>query len=344
MQVALNFVKDILAGTSEEDRASLGILALSHEGEVIVADFLDLEESAHSADVALLKLLGTVDDGGASATSNSVVVSLTKTTEDSDVTHLEQVVLGSVRDTFLGDDNIGVELEDGLTHAFDLNLLHSERLLEISSIGELHGGHGLSLLVLKGAIEEDNTGVADHAAHIGVGDVLVEHDTVENDAVLEHTAGNLLDLGVPLGVDLNVLTVLLVDSADGLDGEVDDKVAPLGSELSANAALDNLGKVSIIRHVNGVGHRLGHLAKVIKSLEVGADDDGGVDITLQEALNGGKDLTSQDDDGCGAITDLLVLGASKFNHGLSSGMCNIDLQKNITCALISHFFQNFQDL
>lgn len=296
MQVALNLVEDVLAGTSKQDRASLGVLTLSHEGEVVVANFLDLEEATLGADVTLLDLLRAVNNGRTRAASHSVVVSLTQTAEDSAVALLEQVVLSSVRDTLFGDDNIGSVLQDSSAHSLDLDLLHGESLLEVGGISELHGGHGFTLLVLEGAIEEDDTGVADHAAHIGVGDVLVEHNTVKHLAVLNHAARNLLDLGVPLGVNLDVLAIHFVDSADSLDGKVNDEAAPLGSELGADAAIHNLGQVLVVLHVNGVAQRLSHMGQVIKSLEVGADNDSRVDVTLQEALDGGKDFTGHDDD------------------------------------------------
>ena len=43
-------------------------------------------------------------------------------------------------------------------------------------------------------------------------------------------------------------------------------------------------------------HRSSHTVEVIKSLEIGTNDDGRVDITLQEALDSGEDLTGEDDD------------------------------------------------
>ena len=43
-------------------------------------------------------------------------------------------------------------------------------------------------------------------------------------------------------------------------------------------------------------HGTGHAVEVVEGLEIGADDDGRVDITLQEALDSGEDLTGEDDD------------------------------------------------
>jgi hypothetical protein len=68
-----------------------------------------------------------------------------------------------------------------------------------------------------------------------VSHVLVEHHAVQYGAVLEEAAGYLLDLGVALNVDLDVVAFLAVDGLDGLDSQVDDEGAPLGGELGADA-------------------------------------------------------------------------------------------------------------
>jgi hypothetical protein len=51
-----------------------------------------------------------------------------------------------------------------------------------------------------------------------------------------------------------------------------------------------------------------------------------VDVSLQEALDGGEDLTGENDDRGGAVADFFVLGAGKLNHRLGSGVGNVDLQ------------------
>jgi hypothetical protein len=137
-------------------------------------------------------------------------------------------MLGKVRDTFLSDDNVWLDSHDVLAHAQDLSLFHGKSFLEVVLLGELHVGHRLSLLVLKRAIEKNNTGVGDVSAHLGVSDVLVEHNSIKNSAVLEHTTGDLFNLGVSLYIDFNIfLSILSVDGPDGLDSEVNDKTAPL---------------------------------------------------------------------------------------------------------------------
>ena len=228
VEVSLDLIKDVLRGTSEENRASLGVLALSHEGEVVITDLLDLEETALCADIGLLKLLRAVSNSGTTDTGNTIVVGFTDTTDDCAVTVLEEEVLSGITDTLLGDDNVGLDSEDVFAHLLDFLLFSHESLLEIVFLGELHVGHGLTLLVLEGAIKEDNTGVLDHTSHAGVSNILVEHNTGEDFALLKETTWDLLNLSVSLHIDLDMLTLLTVDSLDGLDSEVNNKVAPLG--------------------------------------------------------------------------------------------------------------------
>ena len=330
LKVALDFVENVLRGTAEDNRASVGLDALSEEREVVVTDLVDLEKSAVSSDIGFLELFGAVNNGGSGGAGNTVVIGLTETAEDGAVSVLEELVESEIADTLLGDDDIGLDLEDGVAHALDFDFLHSEGLLEILFLGEFHVGHGLSLLVLEGAIEEHNAGVADLSAHTGVAHVLVKHDTVEHLAVLEEASGDLLNLGVALGINLNVITILHVDGADGLDSEVNNEAAPLGGELGADGGLNNASKVIVVLQVDVLANGLAHLDDVVETLEVSAHNDGGVDVTLEEGLNSAEDFTSEDNDGGGTVTDFFVLGAGKLNHRLGSGVVHVDLCVKLT--------------
>lgn len=95
LQVAFNLVDDILRRTTEQDRTSLGVLALGEEGEVFVADLFNLEQATLRAHIRLLKIVDPVDNGGASGSGNTVVVRLPDTAESGDV-RLHQEVLRKV--------------------------------------------------------------------------------------------------------------------------------------------------------------------------------------------------------------------------------------------------------
>lgn len=95
LKVALDLVKNVLGRAAEKDGAGLGVLALGEEAKVLVANLLNLEQTAPSADVRFLKILHSVDDGGAGRTSYSVVVGLAHTAQGCDV-GLDEEVLGEI--------------------------------------------------------------------------------------------------------------------------------------------------------------------------------------------------------------------------------------------------------
>ena len=94
--------------TAEQDRAGLGVRAVLHEGEVLVAQLPDLKEPTAGADVRLLDLVEAVDDGGADRPGDPVVVGLADPADRGDAV-LDEVVLRQVGDALLGDDNVGLD-------------------------------------------------------------------------------------------------------------------------------------------------------------------------------------------------------------------------------------------
>lgn len=93
---------------------------------ILITNFLNLEETTASSNIRLCDIIDTVDNSGASRTSDTIVVSLSDTTKSSNVT-LEKVVLSEIceiissskiisfltmsieihtRDTLLGNDQI----------------------------------------------------------------------------------------------------------------------------------------------------------------------------------------------------------------------------------------------
>ena len=51
----------------------------------------------------------------------------------------------------------------------------------------------------------------------------------------------------------------------------------------------------------------------------------GSNVALNEALNCGHNLSGQNDDRGGSVTDLLILSTSKLDHALGCWVSNIDL-------------------
>jgi len=63
LQVSLDFVQDVLGGTTKKEGARFGLLALDDEGEVLVADLVDIEEPSLGTDVRLLDFIRAMADG-----------------------------------------------------------------------------------------------------------------------------------------------------------------------------------------------------------------------------------------------------------------------------------------
>lgn len=91
-QVAIDLVQDILAWSTEQDGAGFRSLAFGQEGEVLIADLLDLEQPALRAYVRLLEIVDTVYYGCASCPGDSVVICLSNAAESCDVA-LEEIML-----------------------------------------------------------------------------------------------------------------------------------------------------------------------------------------------------------------------------------------------------------
>lgn len=94
-QISVNLVEDVFRRTSEEDGAGFGVFALGKEGEVFVANLLDLEKSAGSSYIGVLEILDSVDDCCASGSGDSVGIGLADSAESSNI-GLQKVMLSEV--------------------------------------------------------------------------------------------------------------------------------------------------------------------------------------------------------------------------------------------------------
>ena len=220
MEVSFHFVEDVLGGASEDNGTGGGSFALDEEGEVVVADFADVEQSALCSDIGFLDLFGSVDNFGAGYSGDSDVVGFSDTADAGDVA-FEEEVLGEVGYTFFGDDDIGFPLEDVVAHEGDLFHFLFEGVAHGVLGFEFHVGLTLSFFVFEGAVEKDDAGVSDLSSHFGVGDIFVDHDTVENFTVVESSSGDFLDSGVSFDFEVEfVASTFSEDGFGGFDGEI----------------------------------------------------------------------------------------------------------------------------
>ena len=193
----------------------------------------------------------------------------------------------------LGDDQVGLDGQDGLAHGLDLLLLNLQDAVPVLLLGDLNVGLRLALLVLERAVQQNDAGVLYAPAHLGVCDVLVEHDAVQHPAVLDLAAGHLLDAGIALDVHLGLAVARLPgDGAHGLEGERAHKVHPPRDELGADRGRDELVHGLVVVDVDGVGDLLDDLERVVEGALEGRDDDDGVDVSFELGEGVGENLTS----------------------------------------------------
>lgn len=96
MEVSLDLVKDIFRGTSEDDRASLWVFAVSNEREVIISNFLNLEIGGVSTNIFLFELFWSVDNSGTSDSCDSIVIGLSDSSNTGDVSFFKEEMLSDI--------------------------------------------------------------------------------------------------------------------------------------------------------------------------------------------------------------------------------------------------------
>lgn len=112
-------------------------------------------------------------------------------------------------------------------------------------------------------------------------DILVEHNTVENTALLNLATWNLFDTGVALDVDGFDTTLVDGDGTDGLESKLTHEVGPAHDELCADGGLDEGEHLLVVCSVNGDGYALDDLECLFESLVVCGDDNDRVDVALE---------------------------------------------------------------
>mmetsp|Transcript_40509 Transcript_40509/g.95941 ORF Transcript_40509/g.95941 Transcript_40509/m.95941 type:complete len:203 (-) Transcript_40509:402-1010(-) len=195
-------------------------------------------------------------DGSAGDARDAVVVRLAQPPEGGHA-GLDEVVLGEVGDALLGEDHVRLVLQDRVHRRLDPVLLSLEKRLPVALVGDLHVGLRLPLLVLEGAVEEDNARVLDLPSHLRVRDVLVNHDALEHAALLHLPARDLLHLGVPLDVHLTAaIRVRDDDRHHGLHRQVHHELPEARGVLGPDARRDHVGQLLVVVDVHREGHFL----------------------------------------------------------------------------------------
>lgn len=196
------------------------------------------------------------------------------------------------RNTLFGKDKVRLKLDDLLGHLLDLLLFNLEQAVPVGLFGHFDVCLGLALLVFQGAVEQEDAGVLDAPAHLGVGDVLVEHDTVEHLGLLNLSTRHLFHTGVALHVDFLAAVVVFADNADGLQGKRTHEVGPARNKLGADGGLDEAEHFRLVVDVDGHADLVNDLESLAESLFVGSDHNDGVNVALEKGKGMCEDFTS----------------------------------------------------
>ena len=110
----------LLCGHSK-DSARIRLLAVRQEGKVLITNLLDVEIPASCPDICLSQVLNSIDDGRAECASYPVVVRFPHASNCGD-DGFQKEMLCEVRNALLGEDEVGLELDNLLAYGLDLLL------------------------------------------------------------------------------------------------------------------------------------------------------------------------------------------------------------------------------
>mmetsp|Transcript_27203 Transcript_27203/g.92600 ORF Transcript_27203/g.92600 Transcript_27203/m.92600 type:complete len:580 (+) Transcript_27203:51-1790(+) len=314
VEAALRLLDDHLVAAAHEDRDGLaGGAVLDDEHALFGGSERDLADAARLAELRLAQLGEARDD--AAARSNRDELQL----HAADPAHgrqprLQEQVVRLVVEAPLADDHVraaGLALRD---HLREVVLLAGEELVVVLLGRDVELVLRLGLGRLEGARQDAHLRVLDLLGHLGVGDVLVDDDALDELRLLEAPAGLALHLD---HVEVDVVAVDVRDGHDRVDGDlrhlplvhVDDLRAQ-GRHGRLHEDLVVLGLVEGhgVRDVAQRFHR--DLARGLEAL----GDAHGVEPLVQELLGLLQQRPGEHDDARRAVADLVVLGLRQLDQ------------------------------
>jgi len=193
-------------------------------------------------------------------------------------------VVGLVIKAPLAEHNVGTGVLDLLNHISEVVLFHLLELLVVLGVLDLDTVLGLGLWGLEGAGQDANLGVLDFLSHGGMGEVLVDDDTLDELGGLNGTTGLGDDLDQ---IEVDVLTVKVGNVEHGLDSKVCEVILALADDLGAESSGGALAEVAevILLDVDGLGDLLNLLDSNFTSLLETISDLEGVDALVEEFLS-----------------------------------------------------------
>lgn len=216
VQRPLNLGNKLLGATTQHQRAGLGLGTVLEKVESLATNLALLKDAA-GAEV-LVQDVGTggLDDGtGGLDDTLHILRGDTASTENVAV---GKELGGEIANGKLGEDNLGASGGDGLELLVDDLPFGVDNSLVVGDLLNTDFGIILFGLELELNVEADNLGLLESLGLLletGVGEGLLEGDTVDEARLGEGAAGNLLD------ANQLVVQVVLVEGEDGIDNHLD---------------------------------------------------------------------------------------------------------------------------
>mmetsp|Transcript_8582 Transcript_8582/g.23263 ORF Transcript_8582/g.23263 Transcript_8582/m.23263 type:complete len:349 (+) Transcript_8582:822-1868(+) len=226
---------------------------------------------------------------------------------------------------------IWLERCDTVTHPLDPVLLGLEQGRKVLLPRQLHVRLVLSLLVLQRAVHQQDARIFNLPTHARRHHhILLEHHPVEHLRVLNVQTGNLLNLGVLLHVNLGrAVRQARHHTPHRLNRQPGNQIPKPLRELCPDTRRHDLHQLHVILHVDCLRqllrqNRLG----ILQCLHIPADNDGRVQIALQEILRDPQHLAGQNNHRRRPVPDLLILGPRQVDDRLGSRMRDVNLTQN----------------
>lgn len=327
VQRSLGLVDDHLVGTADKDSDGPGVGALLDDQHLVsCCSECELPDDTRPSELLGAEVFESGHDAAVGCDGDQLDLGAADPSHSGQLV-CEQEVVGFVVETPLADDDVGARVLDLVDHLGELVGLVVLQLLELLDRGDVELVLGLGLRGLEGACEDGEFGVLDLGGHLGMREVLVYYDALDEQCVLERSS----DLAIHLDqLEVDVLALEICNGENGIDGDVGKLVVRLGDDLGAQTCLCDLeqllgvllGEVDLVTDLVEAGH--GDLAGLV----VAVCYPDGVDTLINEVCGLAEQCACQHYNTCCAVTNLVILGLGQLNEQLCDVVRDLHLGKN----------------
>jgi hypothetical protein len=168
----------------------------------------------------------------------------------------------------------------------------SQQGVEIFLVHDFHVRLRLALLVLQGAIQQQNTRILNATAHLRMGHILVEHNTIQNVALRQVTTRDLLQANISLDVDFLVVTTSNNNLLNGLNSHLHHLATPSGRKLGTNGSSDNFSHFWQVIDIDCAADSVASIQSSLQGTTVTVDNDSRVEAALQQRFSNRQNLST----------------------------------------------------